>query len=214
MILNQKETTVAYRCPSCGLSVMSMVGVFALSGDMMKLKCPCGESELVIAYTKDKKVRLTVPCLLCPKPHNHMISGTIFFGRDIFTLPCAFSGINMCFIGKQADVMKSMEETEAALIEMLGDAGTDNLDSIRDSNKAALTDPQIVDIVIFVIRDLESEGKIKCRCLRRENIRYNVDVGESFIEVSCPQCEAFARFPTDSLIGATSFLQTESIELT
>jgi len=213
MILNQKETTVAYRCPSCGLSVMSMVGVFALSGDMMKLKCPCGESELVIVYTKDKKVRLTVPCLLCPKPHNHMISGSIFFGRDIFTLPCAFSGINMCFIGKQDDVMKSMEETETALIEMLGDAGVDELDSIRDSNKEILTDPQIFDIVLFVIRDLESEGKIKCNCLNREGTRYNADIGESCIEVSCPKCEASARFPTDSLISATSFLHTDSITL-
>ena len=66
MVLNQKETTVAYRCPECGASVMSMVGVFTLTADMIRLKCPCGGSELEIVYTRDKKVRLNVPCFLCP----------------------------------------------------------------------------------------------------------------------------------------------------
>ena len=45
MIINPKETTVAYRCPACGAGVMSAVGIFALSAEMIKLKCTCGQSE-------------------------------------------------------------------------------------------------------------------------------------------------------------------------
>ena len=74
MILNQKQTTLAYRCPHCGASVTSMVGVFSLSADMIRMKCPCGESDLSVVYTKDKKVRLSVPCFLCPKPHTFTLS--------------------------------------------------------------------------------------------------------------------------------------------
>jgi len=69
MILDKKETTVAYRCPDCGAVVMSLVGIFTLTADMIRLKCPCGNSQLEIIYTKEKKVRLNVPCFLCPTPH-------------------------------------------------------------------------------------------------------------------------------------------------
>ena len=44
MVLKPKESIVSYRCPKCGTTVMSMVGTFALSGDLIKLKCSCGES--------------------------------------------------------------------------------------------------------------------------------------------------------------------------
>ena len=37
MVLQQKQTTVAYRCPECGSIVLSLVGVFALSADMIRL---------------------------------------------------------------------------------------------------------------------------------------------------------------------------------
>ena len=70
MILEPKQTTVAYRCPHCGAGVMSLVGVFALSAEMLKLKCSCGESEMTIVKTSDGKIRFTVPCLLCPNPHT------------------------------------------------------------------------------------------------------------------------------------------------
>lgn len=213
MILNKKETTIAYRCPSCGSSVMSLVGIFALSGDMIKLKCPCGESELVIAYTKDKKIRLVVPCLICPKPHNYTISGTIFFERDIFTLSCSFSGVNMCHIGKQDEVMKSLQNTERSLLEMLGGTDLDDFDNMRTSQRD-ITDPHILDIIIYVIRDLEADQKIKCRCLNRENNVYDIRIEDTCVTVSCPKCEADRRIPTDSLINATNFLHCDSIELT
>ena len=56
MILDPKQTTVAYRCPHCGAGVMGLVGLFTLSADMIKLKCTCGESEMSIVYSKDGKV--------------------------------------------------------------------------------------------------------------------------------------------------------------
>ena len=86
MVLQQKQTTVAYRCPECGAIVLSLVGIFALTADMIRLKCPCGQSELEILYTKDKKVRLTVPCFACPTSHSYLISSSLFFEKELFTL--------------------------------------------------------------------------------------------------------------------------------
>ena len=36
MALRPQDTTVSYRCPACGKSVVSVTGVFALTGDMIK----------------------------------------------------------------------------------------------------------------------------------------------------------------------------------
>ena len=55
MILKSKETTVAYRCPVCGKNIISVVGIFMLSGDLIKLKCDCGVSELTITSNSDLK---------------------------------------------------------------------------------------------------------------------------------------------------------------
>ena len=95
MVIQPKQTTIAYRCPHCGCGVMSAVGLFALKADMLKLKCECGQSEMTIVYGKDGKVRLTVPCIICPNPHIYTVSEKLFFERDLFLLPCAYSDINI-----------------------------------------------------------------------------------------------------------------------
>ena len=91
MVLNQKGTAVSYRCPECGTWVTSIVGVFSLTADMLRLKCPCKGSEMTLLYAKDKKIRLTVPCFLCPQPHSFTVSSQLFFDKDLFALPCAYS---------------------------------------------------------------------------------------------------------------------------
>jgi hypothetical protein len=96
MVLEPKQTTVAYRCPHCGAGVMSAVGLFNLTADMVKLKCSCGESEMSVVYGKDGKVRFTVPCILCPTPHTFTVSSSLFFGKELFVLPCPYSDINIC----------------------------------------------------------------------------------------------------------------------
>ena len=112
MVLTPKQTTIAYRCPHCGAGIMSAVGFFSLSGDMLKLKCDCGESELIIQRSRDGKIRLTVPCILCSKPHQYTVSSSLFFGRELFTLSCPYSDLNACFI---AHTLKNRLEKLARL---------------------------------------------------------------------------------------------------
>ena len=103
MKLSPQETTFAYRCPHCGATVFSLIGIFALSGDMLKLRCSCGKSETIMNYTSDKKIRITVPCIACPKPHYFTLGQNSFFAREsgVFRLPCPYTGIDIAFIGKK-----------------------------------------------------------------------------------------------------------------
>ena len=69
MIIEQKKTTLAYRCPKCGCLPTSIVGAFSLSGNLFKLKCECGGSFMTVEKLEQGKIRLTVPCVACPTPH-------------------------------------------------------------------------------------------------------------------------------------------------
>ena len=119
MILNQKQTTVAYRCSQCGAGVLSVLGLFNITADMIKLKCDCGGSEMSLVYTKDSKVRFTVPCLFCPTPHNFTVNSTMFFEKDLFVIPCPYTDINICFLGNIDKVRTELDRTELELIDML-----------------------------------------------------------------------------------------------
>lgn len=210
MVLDKKETTVAYRCPDCGASVMSLVGIFTLTADMIRLKCPCGQSELELVYTKDKKVRLNVPCFLCPKPHSYLISSQMFFDRDLFALPCSYSGVDICFIGKQEKVQEAMRESEKELLEMLGDTDYTTLSSHRGEN-LELSDPQVLDIILYVVRELADEGKIKCSC--HGDGEYDVEIYDDFLRVKCKECGEKLDIPTNSIIAANDFLSCDELVL-
>ena len=210
MVLDKKETTVAYRCPSCGSVVMSLVGIFTLTADMIRLRCPCGESEMEIIYTKDKKVRLNVPCFLCPTPHSYLISTQMFFDRDIFALPCSYSGFDICFIGKQNKVEDAMKESEKELLEMLGDTDYSELSKTRERN-IELSDPQVLDIVMYVVHELADEGCISCSC--GVDGDYEVDIFDDHLTVRCKICEDAVDIPTNSIIAANDFLAIDKLVL-
>ena len=163
MVLNEKRTTVAYRCPHCGGGIMSAVGLFNLSADMVKLKCTCGESELKIVYNRDGTVRLTVPCLICSQPHTFTVNASLFFSDELFVLPCPYSDINIAFTGEMNTVKAELARTELELLDMLEENGINDFSALHGDEKD-LGDPQILDIVLFVIDDLDAEGKIYCRC--------------------------------------------------
>lgn len=212
MILNQKQTTIAYRCPSCGATVLSLVGAFSLSADMIRLKCPCGGSELSVVYTKDKKIRLSVPCFLCPSPHTFVISAQLFFTSELLAFPCAYSGLNICFSGTQEKVSHAMEEAEAELRELLGDTDLSAL-SAGNGNAGVFSDPQIMDIVMYVIHELQAEGEIRCRCPEKDG-EYVVDILDDHVRIQCRKCQAKAEIPTDSIVSANAFLHCTHIDLT
>ena len=210
MVLKEKQTIVAYRCPHCGMGVLSAVSAFSFGGDMLKLKCECGQSEMTVVNSKDGKLRLTVPCLFCPTPHNFTVNSTMFFGKDLFVIPCPYSGVNICFLGELSEVRRELDRTELELLDMIGE---ENLAKLSASeNEDILTDPQIFDIIMFVIRELDAENKIFCRCEPGTG-DYEVEITDEGIRITCKNCAATQLIPTDSLLGAHAFLHCDSLHL-
>ncbi len=211
MVIDNKQTTIAYRCPHCGSIVRSVVGIFSLSAEMIRLKCPCGESSLDIVYTKDKKVRLTVPCIVCPSPHTYLISSGVFFERDIFTLACTYSGLDICFVGSEAKVDEAIAKSEEELIELAGEEALEAL-SNNKGEKESLTDPQVLEVIMYVVKELEDEGNIHCKCT--DGGEYELEFDDDNVFVVCRKCGAEYAVKANSVSAAQAFLNVDEITLT
>lgn len=213
MVLDSKQTTLAYRCPHCGAGVMSAVSLFHLKGSMIRLKCDCGNSAMEVLPAKDGKVHLTVPCIICPNPHRFTVSEKIFFGKDLFSLPCPYSDINICVMGEVNHVKAELSRTELQLLDLMEKSGVSDFEALHREAEQKVTDPQVLEIVLFVIRDLDEEGKIKCRCGEDEEREYDAEILPEGVRVTCKKCGATKLLPTDSLLDAHEFLNCDSLEL-
>ena len=227
MVLEPKKTTVGYRCPHCGTGVLSVVGMLSLKADLLKLKCECGKSELTAVFTGDGSVRLSVPCLLCPKPHTFTVRKSLFFENDLFCLPCAYSDLNVCMIGETNRVKAELSRTELELLQTLEENGVESFAALHEETDDAeeLPDPEIRDIVMYVVRDLDAEGKIRCRCERKEppapaedgtvdaSGDFDVEIAPDYICVTCRDCGASRIIRTDSYLAAHAFLNSDELIL-
>ena len=192
---------------------MSAVGIFALSADMVKLKCTCGNSEMTVVYSKDGKVRLTVPCLLCAKPHTYTLNSTLFFGKDLFSLQCPYTDMNIAFLGETNTVKAELAKNELELLDLMEKSGLKDFDQFHNDEEA-LPDPQVLEIVMFVINDLDAEGKIFCKCAPEDNGRqYDAEILNDGVKVTCRKCGASRLIPTDSRLGAHAFLNADALYL-
>ncbi len=219
MLIDPKKTTVAYRCPVCGCGVMAPIGVFSLTADRMKLNCVCKQTAMEISKTNDDKIRLRTPCLACGKDHSFTVSTQVFFSRDIFTIPCSVTGLDICFFGHQDTVAKALEEQEKTLRELVGGRSEEFEEEIpEDADEDAvnmaknLNDADIYDIIKFILMELEEDGMITCGCENGKGEYDAVCLGDK-VKVFCKTCGRFKTYPISSVSDAEKFLQIDEIHL-
>ena len=222
MILDSKETTIAYRCPHCGKMVFSVVGVFTLSGDLLKLKCGCGKSEMTMQYSSDRKIRLNVPCIVCSNPHTFVISSKTLFNEDVFHLSCTYSGVDICLAGKHEAVIEAAKQADEDLLELLKGAGIPDLETFiearsEDDEKQAdkYPDPEMQSIVHFMLCELEDEENITCKCGHHGHYEFKF-VGNNLdnVLIWCTECSASVSIPLTDTVAANAFLHIDELKLT
>ena len=211
MVLEPRQTTVAYRCPQCGAGVMSVVNLFNLCADMIKLKCDCGGSEMTLVHTKDQKVRFTVPCIFCPNPHHFTLSSHSFFEKEMFALPCPYSGMNVAVMGDTDRVKAELARSELELLELLEENNAESFSSLH--KEQGFDDPQVLEIITYIVKELDAEGRINCLCESDGEGDYELEFLPDAVRISCKRCGASATLPTNSLIDAYEILGADSLEL-
>ncbi len=213
MVKDIKSAHIAYRCPECGSIIYGLVGQFALSAGMVRIKCSCGGSALDITTTNDKKLRLSVPCLFCKQNHNFVVSQNIFYGRDLFLLNCPYANMDICFMGDKEKTDAAIEESDKKLSMLLADL---EVESIKDMQPVdldeddILPDPVIYDTLKFLIAELAADGEIDCPCHDGE---YDLRFLGSGIQVYCKKCGGVHFFDATSSALSEEYLKIDRLTL-
>ncbi len=214
MVASIPKTHIAYRCPECGTVVYAFIGKFALSANMIRTKCPCGNSALDVTVTSDDKIRLSVPCVFCKQNHSYVVSQSIFFGRDLFLLNCPYSNMDICFIGEKDKTDKEVKRTEAELQKLLSDLEAETLSDIQpldmEEDEILPADPAVYDTLRFVLSELMYDGKADCPC---HSGKYDLRYCNGGIEVFCEECGATHIFSAASASASQDYLTLDSITL-
>ena len=214
MVIKPKQRHIAYRCPDCGNAVVGLVGKFALSANMIRLKCSCGsEHSLDMTLNSDGKIRLSTPCLFCKQNHSYVVSESLFFDKDRFLLNCPYSNMDIAFIGDEQIVNEEIARTGAELEQLLKNLEAEELSDIQpqDMGEAEiLPDPAVYDTLRFLIKDLEEEGKLSCPCGEGP---YDLRFTSGGMQVWCENCGATHDFPVTSPTLAEEYLDLDSLSL-
>ncbi len=155
--------TIAYRCPSCGVAMIGEISIFALSGGETNLRCSCGESVMSVSYIKSRDtVSLSVPCVACPTNHPYQVAGSTFRTANIFILQCSASGLDTCFIGDKAEVIKAVNNNTAEL---------ERLMNILDERDLEDADFEESDFDLFKNYEEDECDDEECECHHEHNHR-------------------------------------------
>ncbi len=169
MILRPDQAAIAYRCPECGGFVHSIVGVFSLTGELIRLKCGCGKSELSMRNIGDR-IQLNIPCFICEKEHIYTVSRSALFSSNVFSFSCTFTGVDICFVGSEVGVESSIKTADRELEQLMRENEIDDFFS-RDERYEESVDYTAVTAAVSVIKELAADGKIHCGCTERANRR-------------------------------------------
>ena len=211
MILTPKKNSIAYRCPTCGDIIHGFVG--QLHADMLRIKCPCGASALEVHFRDDKKVRFSVPCVFCNSSHTYVVSESIVFDRDRFLLACPYANMDIAFLGSEENVNEDAMRVEEELKKLLDTLEAEHLSDIQPENMSGeeiLPDAELYDIVRFLVRELEADGKVDCPC---HSVNLDFRFTDTGVEVYCLDCGATYEFPVQSSAVARETLMLDEITL-
>lgn len=215
----KEKITIAFRCPACGVAMIGEMSVFALSGGEINMRCSCGDSVLTVNYIKSREtVSLNVPCVACPTSHPYQVSASTFWNSDLFILQCSASGLDTCFIGDKAKVIKAVDDNTSELQKLMDilderdleeqdfdifhnyeehshqhshDCDCDECHECNPNNEK-YDEYEYADAVVtsqMLYIIKELHDTGKISCDCAEG-DYMIDVGYDTIEVSCDKCQA------------------------
>ena len=157
----REKTRIAYRCPYCGCVISADITRSTVEKSFTLECIECRKSKLEITPEPGGSIKIVVPCLMCPHPHPYKLSKEIFFEREIFTLPCSFTGLDICFIGDEDNVEDEIDRTGAEISALTDEEDTDE---VKKSSEFMVADTSVIREILFAVGELDKSKKISCSC--------------------------------------------------
>lgn len=204
----KNKTRVAYRCPYCGAVITFDVTRERLKNRFNLTCIQCHKSQMEISLLPGDIVSLTVPCLMCPHSHPFKISAEMFFSKDIYTFPCSFSGLDICFIGQDEELVDDEIDSSGALIRTMIEETKEEDSNAKDAN-AMVADTAVMREVLFAIGQLDADKKINCKC-GSKSVKVIIDYDVAVI--ACKVCGNKTELKARTRFDANAAIDLEQIE--
>ena len=201
---------IAYRCPFCGCVISADISPELLDSGFTLPCTECRKSALEMTLSADGKVKLLVPCLMCPHPHPYTVSKDIFFKRDIFLLSCSFTGLDICFIGDEDYVEDEIDRTGAEIAAMTESEDETESKAQKSADNMMVADTSVMREVLFAIGKLDEEKKIKCSC-GSSAIKVLLDYDKAV--VVCKVCGKRVKIPARTRFDANDAIDLEFLTI-
>ncbi len=237
MQVHEIKATAAYRCPVCGAGILSTPGVFSIAKTAGRITLRCSNPECsasgaesgastlfmdirIISDSRGNKASVSVPCIFCGRSHIFSASVDLLeerarTGRTLI-FSCPVSGIDLAFVGEENHVKAELARAELELLDAYGDDSSENINAIPESG-ASLPDPEITDIINFMVSELRDEGKLFCACSPAEDGsctgNYSTEPGPGYVTVRCEKCGRKRIISATSLISAHELINLDSMTL-
>lgn len=153
-MLIDTQTTIAYKCPSCGSFEFINTSLFYGKDNVdAPYICICGKSRMVINRTQ-AGLSISVPCIGCGGTHLLLLTKKDILFKNIKMFICPETGITQCIAGKDDAVRKSVDRLEKELDELIDTFGYDSY----FKNTRVMLDS------VNRIHDLAEQGNLHCLC--------------------------------------------------
>lgn len=177
-MLIDTSLTIAYKCPSCGSFKFFNISIFETSSrEKYNLKCSCNKSQLTIARSNNKNVILTTPCIGCGSKHKLIIDKNEVLYKETRVFRCPVTGIQQCFVGKDTEVRRKVDNLEKELDRLIDMFGYDSY----------FKNTQVMLDSLNKIHDIAEQGNLYCECGNSDIELYLLS---DKIYLKCKECSA------------------------
>ena len=133
----------------------------------------------------------------------------MFFGKDIITLPCSFTGLDICFIGEE-DLVEDEIDASAAAIRELTENADEQDDDAKKSANLMVADMNVMREVLFAIGNLDEDKKITCSC-GSHAVKAVIDYDK--VKIFCKVCGKSTEIPARTRFDANDAIELDEINI-
>jgi len=177
-MLIDTSVTIAFKCPSCGSFKFFNISVFEVPNNReCRIKCNCGNSEVVVSRHKTGEFIFKTPCIGCEDEHRVYIAENDLLHKDINVFCCPATGLEHCFIGRDGVVRRRIDKLEKELDRLMDMFGYDSY----------FKNTQVMFDSLNKIHDIAEQGNLYCEC---GNSDIELNLLSDKIYLKCKKCSA------------------------
>lgn len=161
-MLIDKKTAMAVRCPWCGSISINSVNPFEVPmGEGLTVECLCGQELFTLKKRKSGGYQLKISCIACDYEHIYKIGYRELWKTDLFILNCHYTNMEVCFLGRNAQVKEAIDRYEREMEEVIRELGIEEF--LEDDDLWTESFTRFLDSV--------------------EKVNYNKDLGKNIVDL-------------------------------